>query len=171
MFINNCQNELFTNLFSYQLQLINLVPSDFGEIIIRQKAKWEGNIASSSDNSMDSVQLFTSSDKEVVEGTNSIDKEAPINKIPLKFQNRGKNIQEKRKGLFTYKPFKEDLQPVINPRIELEKRNVTENSNKIWKISWKFSINNGISDIEPIEFELKGMMIKLFCLNVSLNNK
>ena len=113
-------------------------------MIIRQKAKWGGNTASSSDNSIDSVPLFTSSDNEVVEETNLIDKEAPINKIPLKYQNRGKVIQGKRKGPFTYtKPFKEDLQPVSNPRIELEKRNVTENSNKIGRIASTFSIIKG----------------------------
>ena len=98
------------------------MPSD--EVIIRKKAKWGGNTASSSENYSEDVPLFTSSDKEFVEETNSIDKEAPINKIPLKYQKREK--QEKRKLPFAYKPFKEDFQPVVNPRIELEKRKIVE---------------------------------------------
>ena len=106
------------------------------------------------------MPLFKSSDNEVVEETNSIDKEAPINKIPLKYQSRGKIIQGKRKGPFTYnKPFKEDLQPVLNPRIELEKRKIVENDKLIEGIYGSYSVQNGLSLFEHMNIDQKGIKI------------
>ena len=158
MFINNSHHKFLSNLFSYQLQLINLVSSDLGATIIRQKAKWGGNTASSSENYSEDVPLFTDSDKEVVEETNSIDKEAPIIKIPLKYQNRGK--QEKRKGPFTYnKPFDEDSQPVENPRIEAEKRKIVEKNKLIEGIYGSYSVQNGLSKFEHMNIVQKGINI------------
>ena len=146
--------------------MINLVPSDFGATIIRQKAKWGGNTASSSENYSEDVPLFTSSDKEVVEETNSTDKEAPINKIPIKYQNRGK--QEKRKGPFAYKPFKEDFQPVSNPRIEAEKRKIVEKDKLIEGIYGSYSVQNGLSQFEYVNINQKG--IDIFKKVLSLEN-
>ena len=159
VFINNYQHKFLTNLFYYQLQLINLVPSDFGATIIRQKAKWGGNTASSSENYSEDVPLFVSSDKEVVEETNSIDYEAPINKIPLKYKDRGKIIQEKRKLPFAYKPFKEDFLPVVNPRIELEKRKIIEKDKLIEGIYGSYSVQNGLSKFEHMNIVQKGIDI------------
>ena len=133
------------------------VPLDFGEIIIRQKAPWGGNTAESSENYSEDVPLFTSSDNEVVEETNLIDKEAPINKIPLKYQNREKIMQGKRKGPFTYnKPFKEDLQPVANPRIEIEKRKIVEKDKLIEGIYGSYSVQNGLSQFEHMNIDQNG---------------
>ena len=135
------------------------MPSDHG-IIIRQKAPWGGNTASSSENYSEDVPLFTSSEKDVVEENNSIDKEAPINKIPLKYQDRGKVIQGKRKGPFAYnKPFKEDFQPVANPRIELEKRKIAEKDKLIEGIYGSYSVQNGLSQFEYVNINQKGINI------------
>ena len=73
MFIKNSLHKLLANMFSYQLQLINLVPSDFGATIIRQKAKWGGNTTSSSENYSEDVPLFVSRGKKVVEETTVFD--------------------------------------------------------------------------------------------------
>ena len=106
------------------------------------------------------MPLSASSDKEVVEETNSIDKEAPINKIPLKYQSRGNIIQEKRKGPFAYnKPFKEDFQPVANPRIELEKRKIVEKDKLIEGIYGSYSVQNGLSQFEYVNINQKGINI------------
>ena len=133
------------------------MPSDHG-IIIRQKAPWGGNTASSSENYSEDVPLFTSSDKDVVEENNSIDKEAPIHKIPLKHQDREKIMQGKRKGPFPYnKPFKEDLQPVVNPRIEAEKRKIVEKDKLIGGIHGSYSVQNGLSLFEHMNINQKGI--------------
>ena len=55
--------------------------SDDVEVISRLKAIWGRNIASSLKSYSEDVSLSTSSDKEVVEKSNSIDKEAPIKKF------------------------------------------------------------------------------------------
>ena len=140
------------------------MPSD--EVIIRQKAKWGGNTASSSENYSEDVPLFTSSDKEVVEETNLIDKEAPINKIPLKYQQREK--QEKRKLPFTYKTFKEDFQPVVNPRIELEKRKIVEKDKLIEGIYGSFNVQNGLSQFEYMSIYQKGIVFLMLIQNTIL---
>ena len=111
------------------------------------------------------MPLSTSSDFEVVEESNSIDKDALLNKIPLKYQDKRKIIQGKRKSPFTYnKPFKEDLQPVINPRIEIEKRKIVEKDKLIGGIYGSYSVQNGLSQFEYMNIDQKG--IDIFKKNV-----
>ena len=147
------------NNWTLSLSFIDLVPSDDGVVIIRQKAKWGGNTASSSENYSEDVPLFTSSEKEVIEETKTLSEE-PLNKGPPKSHKEklwSNNIHTTRKGPFAYKVFKEDSMPIPNTRIEIEKKNVEIKWNKIGEINYVFNLHSGLYQQRSFDIDQYGI--------------
>ena len=69
---------------------------------------------------------------------------------------------------FAYKPFKEDFQPVVNPRIELEKRKIVEKDKLIEGIYGSFNVQNGLSQFEYMNIYQKGIVFLMLIQNTIL---